>query len=459
MEKKVSPPPLKRRRLSSLEPEKRKRSLSLESREQSDGINLRVFSWNVNGIEPFIQHIVQKPIDAFFKPRSTTASASTDKSSNIAPKADLRAFLRRQAYPTILFLQEVKMAPTDTKAQRAVHTAINPPLSSLGTKRTLPNEDVRFDEPTYTAHFNLPTDPYNATGFGRKVYGVASLIRDDFTGKCVKRVRNVDWDAEGRIQVIETHIPLRYSSTSPSVTDGGSLKLAIFNVYLVNGTSHPYKSSSTGEVIGTRHDRKREVHRLLQKECREMMDEGWEVLIAGDVNVARSELDGWPRLRTSPEEHVVNRADFERRFFEAGKGTHGDVEGKDAGNDVEGGEGLDLVDSFRWMHGRRRGYTYYPRGSEWGSSCDRVDQIMLSKGLLGNSGGSCRLKQADILESSQERGPSDHVPLFVELDFGALHTINQKMLMYLSYLKPNEITSAMPAIPEASKPVISLPQD
>ena len=51
-------------------------------------------------------------------------------------------------------------------------------------------------------------------------------------------------------------------------------------------------SPQTGAIVGMRHDRKREVHRLLQQECQTMMQQGWEIMIAGDVNVARSRLDG-----------------------------------------------------------------------------------------------------------------------------------------------------------------------
>ncbi|KAF2230067.1 DNase I-like protein, partial [Viridothelium virens] len=338
---------------------------------------------NINGIQPYIQRYIQKPINSFFHPKSNESRDRETKPGINTPTADLRAFLGRHGWPQMLFLNEVKIAPSDTQAQRAVHTAINPQN---------PKHRLAANEPTYTAHFNLPTDPYNATGFGRRVHGIASLIRDDFAASFVQRVRNVDWDAEGRIQVIEAHFPIPSSSSS---------KVAIFNVYLVNGTSYAYKSPKTGAVIGTRHDRKREVHRLLQQECRAMMREGWEVVIAGDVNVARSELDGWPRLRVWPEEHVLNRQDFERRFFD---------------------EGLGLVDSFRWMHDARRGYTYYPRSREWGSSCDRVDLIMLSRGLV--NGELWTLKKADIFETPQERGLSDHVPLFVELD---LHAKNNKL--------------------------------
>ena len=333
-------------------------------------------------------------------------------------KADLRTFLCRHGYPEILCLQEVKIAPRDARTQHAVQVAISP-QASVATSHDF--------EPTYTAHFNLPTDPYNATGFGRRVHGVATIIRDDILATHVGRVRNVDWDAEGRIQVIEMHFPSHLHNTI-------STKLALFNVYLVNGTSYPYKSPQTGKVIGTRHDRKREVHRLLQRECQAMIAQGWEIVIAGDVNVARSTIDGWPRLREWPEEHVVNRANFEMRFFangkRDGKGASGSKDAKSLLEEHSADGALELVDSFRWMHSERRGYTYYPRGRNWGSSCDRVDLIMLSQALV--HGEHSTLKQAEIFESPQERGPSDHVPLSVELELIAASELNEAS-SYLSF--------------------------
>ncbi|KAI9660607.1 MAG: hypothetical protein M1821_009959 [Bathelium mastoideum] len=410
----VSPPALlsKRRRIQTNVCQEKASTRSSPSTPQAR--RMSIFSWNINGIQPFVQHITQKPIESFFSPKSKRPNISSAESQELRPKADLRAFLHRHGYPEFLCLQEVKIAPHDTRSQRAVQTAIRPP----GSK-----ESLATTEPSYTAHFNLPTDPHNATGFGRKVHGVATIVRDDFAARYVQRVRNVDWDAEGRVQVVEMSFPaftsLPPSSCSPSSTrKDGPMKLALFNVYLVNGTAYPYRSSQTGAAIGTRHDRKREVHRLLQQECRNMIARGWEVVIAGDVNVARSVVDGWPRLRVSPEEHVINRADFEKRFF--GRGTNETEAPTDKAGEEEtakelGGEGgLGLIDSFRWMHGERRGYTYYPREREWGSSCDRVDLIILSQALV--SEGFWELKKADILESPPERDPSDHVPLFVQLE-------------------------------------------
>ena len=74
-------------------------------------------------------------------------------------------------------------------------------------------------------HFTLPHDPHNAQGSGGKVYGIASIMRSDFRDAAVERVREADWDLEGRIHCVE----LRQ-------------QLAVFNVYAVNGTDSPYRA-------------------------------------------------------------------------------------------------------------------------------------------------------------------------------------------------------------------------
>ena len=198
----LSPPPLKRRRI---ETKNHFEGISKPSPAESlHSQRLRLFFWNINGIQPFIHPVIQKPIDSFFYLQKSTTSSRNDAEPSIGTaKADLRAFLRRHGWPEILFLQEVKIAPNDTQTQRGVQIAINP------------GESPMDDEPTYTAHFNLPTDRYNATGFGRKVHGVVSIIRDDFSSRFVHRVRNVDWDAEGRVQVTETCFPAHSPFSSP----------------------------------------------------------------------------------------------------------------------------------------------------------------------------------------------------------------------------------------------------
>lgn len=273
----------------------------------------------------------------------------------------------------MLFLQEVKINPEDLATQRAIERAVNP------------TADEAPGRPSYRAFFCLPSDKHNARGFGRKVYGVCSIIRQDFYDEYVERVREVTWDAEGRFLVCET----RPCGVMP--------KLAIFNVYAVNGTTNPYRDPATGEIVGTRHDRKLEVHRLLEAECRTLEASGVQVVVAGDINIARSRLDGYPNLRTTPEQHCVNRADFERRFFASAAGTE-EVPGAAVAGSKEG---LNMIDSWRHLHPRKAGYTYYSRSRPpFGSSCDRVDMILLSRALEG------RLVKAGMHETPADRGPS-----------------------------------------------------
>ncbi|TKX19258.1 hypothetical protein C1H76_8443 [Elsinoe australis] len=352
MSTEISPLPVKRRRLDSSPP---------------SNTTLRIYAWNINGNAPFLQ-APQKQITSFFTPSPTKSTISVSEPPP-PPRASLRDFLRRHSFPHLLLLQEVKIAPTDTTTQTLVQRAVATPHSS-------PNE------PDYLAFFTLPTDKFNATGFGRKVYGVCSLIRRDFFTSQGVTVRNVDWDAEGRFSVIETE------------GREGWPRLSIWNVYAVNGTEFEYRDPDTGEVRGTRHGRKLEVQGLMRGEVERLEAEGYGVVLAGDMNVARDGRDGWPGLRTRPAQHVRNRRDFVEKFF-------GDGEG-----------GLGMCDTFREMEGEARRYTYYPRGVKWGESCDRVDYVICSKALKG------ALTEAGMLDSEQERGPSDHVPVFATFDFG-----------------------------------------
>lgn len=359
MDRDISPPPLKRQRLvhSSTDPE----------REQSDS-SLRLFSWNINGISPFIQ----KPITSFF---------TSDKGTQPPPQASLRDFLQRHDFPDVVLLQEVKINPSDTATLNAVSRAIK-----RGASESQANPD-------YVAHFCLPSDKFNATGFGRKVYGVCSVVRQDFADKYVDRMRTVEWDAEGRFSVIETKASL------------GLPKLAIFNVYMVNGTENDYKDPTTGAVTGTRHSRKLAVHRLLQAEVRKLESDCYQVIIAGDINIAVARIDGHPDLRVTPHQHVLNREDFIRRFL--GNGDTSELESSDgAATEDAISAGVDMVDTFRSLHPDKRGYSYYPRGRSFGESCDRVDMILCSRSL------EARCTEAGMFATTAERGTSDHVPIY-----------------------------------------------
>lgn len=374
----ISPPPMKRRRLNSPAP-----NGSIEAEHTTSqpcpATNISIYSWNVNGIAPFIQ----RDITTFFK--STGQPDPTHKVGN------LRDVLRRYKWPTMLLLQEVKIHPDDKSTMRSIENSLRSPSSSEHRSDTI--------EPSYTARFCLPSDRYNARGFGRKVYGVCTIIRHDFYAQYVERVRKVSWDQEGRILICET----KATADRP--------KLAVINIYAVNGTENPYKDSSTGEIVGTRHDRKLQVHKLLQRECRELEDSGFAVVLAGDLNIARAAIDGHPNLRTSPIQHCVNRADFEARFLSASVAGEQDSPRDEKIDGVTRQPGLGMLDTFRELYPTRRGYSYYPRGVGFGTGCDRVDLILISRTLRS------ALVDATIYATPADRGPSDHVPIGVTLEF------------------------------------------
>lgn len=357
----ISPPPLKRKRLDTLE----------ISPVQSPQSEITIYSWNVNGIAP----LIQRPITSFF------ATRDTGPANKEATGFPLRAFLRRQGWPILLFLQEVKIKPDDSATTAAVEKAV----------RRHPDEPR--GSPNYRAHFCSPSDKHNARGFGGRVYGVCTIIREDFYDLAVDRVRPVSWDNEGRFLITETN-PTTFTP-----------KLALINVYAVNGTDNPYKDPATGTASGTRHDRKLRVHALLQQECRALEAAGFRCIIAGDLNIARAAIDGFPNLRTFPTQHCVNRADFEARF----------ILDQDSAA-LESAPCLGMLDAFRYLHPSRRGYTYYPRTKRFGESCDRVDMMLISPLL------EPFLEAAGMLETPADRGPSDHVPLYARLGFGESDT-------------------------------------
>jgi exonuclease III len=210
MSRDISPPPAKRRKTGAQTstPVVKQTLLEPEPLPLLDPNSIRIFSWNVNGITPFLQ----KSITSFF----LVSKSTSDKDS--IPPASLRGFLQRHKWPAVLFLQEVKIATKDIKTQDAVKAAVN---------SILPLEVSSGDKgPMYEAHFTLPNDPYNARGLrgSGKVYGVCSILRTDLRQRYEVNVRTVDWDKEGRVSVVEL------------VTN--SRKLAIFNIYAVNGTEN-----------------------------------------------------------------------------------------------------------------------------------------------------------------------------------------------------------------------------
>lgn len=443
----LSPPPLKRRRISP--PQLPPQSLSQSSSSPPPRIDaskervclappdlqrLRILSWNINGIDAFLptRSRDQKAITSFFPTGRTSKTSSRDHkthSDETATVPSLRRCLRRWHYPHIVCLQEVKIARSDRKTQDAVREIVNPTLRSNHSENQLSDDEQSGCEapeyaveggdgsgPGYDVYFSLSRDKHNARGLrgNGKVYGVCTLVRQDIvcvlqTGTATPEqqlqeqeatTKEVDWDLEGRVLVTLLAYSRQNSITIPSRRKS----LAVFNVYAVNGTTNPHRDSSTGTIIGDRHAQKRRFHTLLASTIKDYQEQGYQVVIAGDLNVSRTPLDSYPSLRLGTE-HVRNRADFEEKFME---------------------QGLGMVDSFRHIHGLEKRYSYRPPSRPWGAGMDRVDLILCSntmgssEGLDGSAGSwkEWRLIDADILDAVEERGPSDHVPLFVDVSSG-----------------------------------------
>jgi exonuclease III len=148
------------------------------------------------------------------------------------PLKSFRTVLRQHAFPSFLCLQEVRGKADDKDYIAALrHSA---------------NDGQRAEEPYYRAYFSLCQIK------GPKRFGVATYFREDVT---VSKAREVDWDAEGRVLILE--MP----------------DFALVNVYALNGSEAVWKDKN-GIVKGTRNERKRAFNKLLMQECLEMQQRG-----------------------------------------------------------------------------------------------------------------------------------------------------------------------------------------
>ena len=116
------------------------------------------------------------------------------------------------------------------------------------------------------------------------------------------------------------------------------------------------------------------------------------------MNVAPNARDGHPKLRTFSRQHALNSADFQESFLE--------------GQEVTNAKGLKGVDIWRKMHSAERRYTYFSRGRQWGSSCDRVGYFITERKAWRKG---C-VRACGIMDSEAERRPSDHVPIWVDFE-------------------------------------------
>ncbi len=257
----------------------------------------------------------------------------------------LATFVDAMGAPEVLCLQEVRVRPDDAVLTAAMTAVL----------------------PGYSCHFSLAHDPKNVTFRGGRMYGVATYVKGSLESEL--RARTLPWDREGRVVVTELE----------------ASRLAIVNVYAVNGTNKPYWDHDLGRYQGDRHVWKRRFVELLRDECLAMRERGLELVLVGDWNVARAKIDTHPRLRTE-EPHAMARAAFNDMFMPA----------------------LDVVDAFRELHPDTKKYTWFnSRARDLDAS--RVDFALISRTLLP------RVLDVDIDERVEARLGSDHAPLWITL--------------------------------------------
>jgi exodeoxyribonuclease-3 len=247
--------------------------------------------------------------------------------------------------PDVLCLQEIRIRPQDETLIASARAAL----------------------PGYGCHLALNRDPENARFRGGRAYGVATYVRERLdAGHSV-----LAWDREGRVLI----------------TKLAAERIAIANVYAVNGTARPYYDHELGRVQGDRHAFKRSFNQRLMHACAELRQQGFQLVLIGDWNISREKIDTYPRLRTE-EPHALARRLFNEEFI----------------------PGLQVVDAFRHLHPLERKYSWFARGSRPGSlDAARVDLALVSETLLP------RLASAAILDDESLRFGSDHAPLRVEL--------------------------------------------
>jgi len=280
---------------------------------------MRIVSWNIENIVPFVQHDAAMP---------------------------LARLIENLDEPDVLCLQEVRVRASDADLIARVRSAL----------------------PGYECHLSLNADAKNASYRGGRAYGVATYIRADLAARSLV----FPWDREGRL-----------------VFSGiGQLRLAIGNVYAVNGTAKPYFHPDTGEQIGDRHRFKRQFITDFQREAAALQEAGLQLVLIGDWNVSRARIDVTPRLRTEPP-HAAARRQLNDIFMPS----------------------LHLVDVFREFRPDERAYTWISKRRRNTLDAARVDYALVEQSLVP------QVTSAGIAAEAPASG-SDHLPLWVELDLG-----------------------------------------
>ncbi|KAI0375626.1 DNase I-like protein [Pilatotrama ljubarskyi] len=296
----------------------------------------RILSWNVENPVPFLQ---LPPTQA----RSATGAGLTAGTN----PGLLRDLLERHDYPDFVCLQEVRARHTDKQWISALRLAANHGAHDAG--------------PKYTLYHSL-----NRSTRGQRHFGVVTYAKEPHT---VVAAREVDWDAEGRVLILE-------------MQSGW----ALVNVYALNGSEYMWRDPLGRAPPKTRNERKREFNRLLMEECRAMQQRGLRLVLIGDFNISLTKKDCYPRLRTEYP-HGLARAEFREQFI----------------------PGLDVVDVFRELHPDTKAYSWFAKGKPQGKDCARVDYALVESSLRDN------VVDLAYLQDPQDRGHSDHAPLLLTM--------------------------------------------
>jgi exodeoxyribonuclease-3 len=257
----------------------------------------------------------------------------------------LREIVEAWGGPQVVCLQEIRVRPKDAELVRAMEQAL----------------------PGYACQYALCDDPRNVTYRGGRAYGVVTYVKKRFTAA---RGRTAAWDREGRVVI--TEMP--------------SQKLAVINLYAVNGTSKPYYDHELGRIEGDRHAWKRRVNRHIMGEAEALAARGMRLVLVGDWNISRTAIDTHPRLRTE-EPHATARRELNELIIPR----------------------LGVVDAFRALHPAARKYTWFNKSARRLDAA-RVDYALVSESLMP------AVREADIDEAREHRFGSDHAPLWLTLE-------------------------------------------
>ncbi|KAI9001023.1 Endonuclease/exonuclease/phosphatase [Trametes punicea] len=268
----------------------------------------RILSWNVETPVPFLQ-----------LPATQARSATTAEVTAGSNPGLLRDLLHRHDYPDFVCLQEVRARHTDKQWIAALRLAANYGAHDLG--------------PKYTFYHSL-----NRAARGQRHFGVVTYVKEPHA---VVTAREVDWDAEGRVLILEM--------------ESG---WALVNVYALNGSEYMWRDPLGRSSPKTRNERKREFNRLLMEECRAMQRRGLRLVLIGDFNISLTKQDCYPRLRTEYP-HGLARQEFREQFIPR----------------------LNVVDIFRELHPNKKAYSWFAKGKPQGKDCARVDYALLESGL------------------------------------------------------------------------------